>query len=127
MKNTLVVLFLAISLITNANQLSTNLVAAFKKGDATEISTYFGTSVDLSIPGNEGVFSQTQAKLILKTFFLKNSPSDFKGVHNGKSKNNSQYSIGNLTTKNGNFRTYILFKEVDNKITILELKIEVEE
>jgi hypothetical protein len=65
--------------------------------------------------------------LILKTFFLKNIPSDFKVVHNGKSKNNSHFSIGNLTTTKGTFRTYILYKEVDTKITILELKIEADE
>jgi hypothetical protein len=127
MKNILVVLFLVFSVITSANPVSDNLATAFKKGDATEISTYFGTSVDLSIPGNEGVYSQTQAKLILKTFFLKNIPSDFEVVHNGKSKNNSHYSIGNLTTTKGTFRTYILYKEVNTKITILELKIEAEE
>ena len=73
------------------------------------------------------LYSKTQAKLILKTFFLKNKPTDFNIVHSGDSKNNSHYSIGNLTTKNGAFRTYILYKEVEGKITILELKIESDE
>ena len=86
-----------------------------------------GTSVDLSIPKNEGVYSQTQAKLILKKFFSNNKPSDFKVVHNGDSKNSSHYSIGNLITTKGTFRTYILYKEVNKKITILELKIEADE
>tara|TARA_B100000809_G_scaffold148981_1_gene146452 strand:- start:970 stop:1353 length:384 start_codon:yes stop_codon:yes gene_type:complete len=127
MKQFLVVLSIITSVFANATPVSDNLATALKKGNSTEISSYFGLSVDLSIPGNEGVFSKTQARLILKTFFLKNKPSDFKVVHNGDSKNNSHYSIGNLITQKGTFRTYILYKEVNKKITILELKIESDE
>ncbi len=88
------------------------------------ILKHFGNSVDLSIPKNEGVYSAIQAKLILKTFFLKNKPTNFTIVHNGDSKNSSHYSIGNLQTSKG---TYILYKEINKKITILELKIESDE
>lgn len=120
-------IFLTLTLMLSAAPISDNLVRALKTGDSEEISRHFGSSVDLSIPNNEGVYSKIQAKLILKTFFLKNKPSAFSVVHNGDSKNNSFYSIGNLTTAKGNFRTYILYKEVDKKITILELKIEADE
>lgn len=127
MNKLLLGLFLSLTLIVNATPVSDNIATALKTGDATEIASYFDTSVDMSIPGNEGVYSKIQAKLILKTFFLKNKPANFNVVHSGDSKNNSHYSIGNLSTKNGTFRTYILYKEVDKKITILELKIESEE
>ncbi|NQX97918.1 MAG: DUF4783 domain-containing protein [Flavobacteriales bacterium] len=127
MRKLLTGLFLILTIVTNASPVSDDLATAFKTGNATEISKYFGNSVDLSIPNNEGVYSNTQAKLILKTFFLKNKPTDFEIVHNGDSKNNSHYSIGNLKTTKGVFRTYILYKKVDKKITILELKIESDE
>ncbi|PCJ25975.1 MAG: DUF4783 domain-containing protein [Flavobacteriales bacterium] len=127
MKKIFIGLFLTFALIVNATPISDSLASAFKKGNSTEIAKYFGSSVDLSIPNNEGVYSSTQAKLILKTFFLKNKPSDFTIVHNGNSKNNSHYSIGNLKTSKGNFRTYILYKELNKKVTILELKIEADE
>lgn len=127
MQKLLVGIFLTLTLIVNATPISDNLATAFKKGNSTEIAKYFGNSVDLSIPNNEGVYSSIQAKLILKTFFLKNKPSDFTVVHNGDSKNNSHYTIGNLKTSKGVYRTYILYKEQDKKITILELKIESDE
>lgn len=127
MQKLLVGIFLTLALVVNATPISDNLATAFKKGNATEIAKYFGSSVDLSIPNNEGVYSSIQAKLILKTFFLKNKPSDFTVVHNGDSKNNSHYTIGNLKTSKGVYRTYILYKEQDKKITILELKIESDE
>ncbi|MBL4670195.1 MAG: DUF4783 domain-containing protein [Flavobacteriales bacterium] len=116
MRKLLTGLFLILTIVTNASPVSDDLATAFKTGNATEISKYFGNSVDLSIPNNEGVYSNTQAKLILKTFFLKNKPTDFEIVHNGVSKNNSHYSIGNLKTTKGVFRTYILYKKVDKKL-----------
>lgn len=127
MKKILIGLFLTLTLVVNASPISDGLASAFKTGNSAEIAKYFGTSVDLSIPNNEGVYSNTQAKLILKTFFEKNKPSDFTVVHNGDSKNSSHYSIGNLKTSKGTFRTYILYKEVNKKVTILELKIESDE
>jgi hypothetical protein len=127
MRNILLTFFLSLTLIVSATPVSDNLATALKTGNYTEIAKHFGTSVDMSIPGEEGVFSKTQAKLILKTFFEKNKPSSFAIVHNGDSKNNSHYSIGNLQTSKGTYRTYILYKEVDKKVTILELKIESDE
>ncbi|MDG1476373.1 MAG: DUF4783 domain-containing protein [Vicingaceae bacterium] len=120
-------IFLFLTITLTAAPTTEKLNKALGSGDANTIAEYFGSSVDFSIPNNEGVYSKTQAKLILKTFFLKNKPTGFSVVHNGDSKNNSHYSIGNLTTTKGNFRTYILYKEVDKKVTILELKIEADE
>jgi len=127
MQKLIIGIFLTFTLVLNATPISDSLAAAFKSGNSTEISKHFGSSVDLSIPNNEGVYSNTQAKLILKTFFETNKPTGFSVVHNGDSKNNSQYSIGNLTTSKGTFRTYILYKEESKKVTILELKIESDE
>ena len=127
MQKLLIGIFLTLTLVINATPISDNIALAFKTGNSTEIAKHFGSSVDLSIPNNEGVYSNTQAKLILKTFFQNNKPSGFTVVHNGDSKNNSHYSIGNLTTSKGTYRTYILYKEQDKKLTILELKIESDE
>jgi len=127
MRKLLTGIFLALALIANATPITDSLATAFKTGNSSEIAKYFNNSVDLSIPGNEGVYSNTQAKLILKTFFQNNKPTDFSIVHNGDSKNNSHYSIGKLSTSKGIFRTYILYKEVNKKVTILELKIESDE
>jgi len=127
MRNLLIGVFLFIGLTASKLPISDDLSAAFKNGDANKIATHFTDPVDLSIPDNEGVFSKTQATQILKTFFSKNKPSNFKVVHNGNSKNNSHYSIGNLTTSTGNFRIYILYKKLKKSSSILELRIETEE
>jgi len=129
MKNLLSLILLSIlSLTIKANPIIDNAITiALKNGNSAEIAKYFDASIDLTLPNNEGVFSKAQAALILKTFFAKHQPSSFSIVHNGDSKNNSHYSIGNLKTNNGVFRTYLLYKEVGKKITILELRIESDE
>jgi hypothetical protein len=124
MRNLILGIILTVTLASFVSPISDELSAAFKSGDSAKIAEHFSKSVDLSIPGNEGVFSKTQAELILKTFFEKHQPKDFKIVHNGDSKNDSHYSIGNLITSKGTFRTYILYRDFHKVNFILELRIE---
>ncbi|CAG0981475.1 hypothetical protein FLAV_01793 [Flavobacteriales bacterium] len=98
---------------------------AFKTGNAKEISKYFGNSVDLNIPGSEGVYSKAQAEQILKDFFTKNTTKSYSSLHNGTSKD-SHYAIGSLITAKGTFRTYVLYKKEGANITIQELRLEQE-
>jgi hypothetical protein len=127
MSSFLVNIFLVFALLFGTPPISDDLSNAIKTGNSQKVATYFGDSVDLSIPNYEGVYSKMQARLILKTFFLKNKPTDFKIVHNGDSKNNSHYSIGNLKTNKGSFRIYLLYKIEDKKTKVLEMKIESDE
>ncbi|NUM50696.1 MAG: DUF4783 domain-containing protein [Flavobacteriales bacterium] len=98
---------------------------AFKTGNAKEIAKYFGNSVDLNIPGSEGVYSKAQAEQILKDFFTKNTTKSYNSLHNGTSKD-SHYAIGSLITAKGTFRTYVLYKKEGANITIQELRLEQE-
>lgn len=126
--NTVIVnIFMILALLLGSPKISSDLTNAIKSGNAQKVATFFGKSVDLSLPGNEGVYSKTQAQLILKNFFTKNKPSAFKIVHSGDSKNNSHYSIGNLSTSAGLYRVYLLYKESGGQTTLLELKIESDE
>tara|TARA_R110001592_G_scaffold6096_1_gene33092 strand:- start:987 stop:1370 length:384 start_codon:yes stop_codon:yes gene_type:complete len=127
MRNLFLGLLLIISTTIIALPLNSNIVNALKTGNATELSKFMEASIDLSIPENEGVFSKTQSTIILKTFFFKNKPSDFKVLNSGDAKNNTHYAIGNLETVKGQFRVYILYKEINGKSTIVELRIETDE
>jgi len=128
MKKILLILTILLVNIGYAHPIINNDIAnALKSGNAAEVAKYFSNSVDLTLPSNEGVYSKTQAELILKTFFSNHQPKNFNIVHNGDSKNNTHFSIGNLVTENGTFRTYILYKEKDNNVIILELRIETDD
>ena len=125
MKTIILGILVTLSLTINAHAIiDTDLATALKSGNSAAVAKYFDVSVDLTIPGSEGVFSKAQAELILKKFFSTNKPSAFDVIHSGDSKNDSHYSIGNLKTGNGIYRTFILYKESGGAITILELRIE---
>jgi|LakMenEpi03Aug12_release.lakeMendotaPanAssembly.Ray.scaffolds.fasta_scaffold1634318_1 hypothetical protein len=102
------------------------LNVAFKKGDYRTFSKYFANNVELNIPGNEGQFSKAQAEQILRDFFYKNQARDHSIAHQGESKDGARYTIGNLNTSNGNFRTYCHIKKQGDALKIYELRIEKE-
>lgn len=124
MRNLFLGLLIVLSTSLFCLPLPSSIVNALKSGNASELAKYMESSIDLSIPENEGIFSKAQSELILKTFFTKHHPNQFKVMNNGDSKNNTHYSIGTLDTSRGQFRVYILYKEVNNTVTILELRIE---
>jgi hypothetical protein len=99
---------------------------ALKAGNYSQISAYFKESVELNLPGNEGLYSKAQAELILKAFFAKNSPKNFSAKHGGESKDGSKFNIGTLETSNGTFRTYFFLKKEGESLIIKELRIEKE-
>ena len=83
-----------------ADQVST----AFKNGNATEIAKYFKSNVDLSILEEDDLYPKGDAHKMITNFFKKHQPSDFKVLHQGNSNKGLEYTIGKLTTSNGNFR-----------------------
>jgi hypothetical protein len=113
--------------ITKAQAPDSEAIAqAFKTGNAKELSRFFSPNVELKILAKEDVYSKTQAEIILKDFFAKNPPRNYTSVHNGTSKAGAQYTIGQLTTSNGTFRTYYFLKKSGNTFLIQELRLEQE-
>lgn len=86
--------------------------------DHEELSNHFNTLIELSLPENEGTYSKTQSKFILKDFFKKNPPVSFEIKHQGESNNGSLYAIGTYKTRSNEYRTYYLLKLVNGKYLI---------
>jgi hypothetical protein len=130
MRKTAIILFsfLAISLYAKAYlDIYENISNAIKSGNASEISQYFNTNVDLTIGNAEEVYSRAQAEQVLKDFFARNTPRSFTLIHQGLSKEGAKYAIGNLTTQQGNnYRTYFFIKQVGRAEYIQELRFEKE-
>jgi hypothetical protein len=98
---------------------------AMKTGDASALSQYFDTDIELTILSEVDILSRQAAKKEIDSFFKKNAPSGYAQLHQGTSKGQQgQYSIGNLTTKNGKFRVYIYMKVEGGKHLIQELRFE---
>lgn len=117
-------LFLGITMFSQ--EINEDVSRALKTGNSELLSSYFASTIDLSINDVEEVSSKSQAKLILKDFFKTNTPTDFSIFHNRPPQNGTYFIIGNLTTNNGVFRTYIYFKESNGKYVIQEINLDLE-
>jgi len=97
---------------------------AFAKGDAAAIVAHFQADVDMTVLDEEDVYSPEEARKVLRKFFVEHKPAGFKVKHEGTSKLNDQYRIGDLTTENGSFRVTFFLKGKSNVMKIEQLRIE---
>jgi hypothetical protein len=102
------------------------IYSAIKSGNSKELAKYFNNNIDLVILDKEGVYSKSQAELILKDFFSKNAVNPTTGfikLHEG-GKDASKFIIGTLYTNKGQFRVYILMKTISGAFAIHQFRIE---
>lgn len=96
---------------------------AFKAGNATELSRFFNSTVELSLLDKEDFYKKNVAETILKDFFTEYKTRDFVIRHQGGT-NDAQYAIGNLKTEKGDFRVYFLLKKVEQELLIHKISID---
>ena len=101
-----------------------DIASALRKGESHNVSKFFDTVVELKIVDKSSNYSRNQAEHVLKEFLDQHTPKSFNIVHRGSSAKGSQYSIGNLETNKGTFRTYMYMKDVNGKLYIQELSFE---
>lgn len=96
---------------------------AFRSGNATELSKYINSTVQILLLGKEDFYKKNLAESILKDFFTQYHTRDFIIRHQGGT-NDAQYAIGSLKTDKGDFRVYFLLKKVGNELLIHQIRIE---
>jgi len=111
------------SSIIKAGDLPEGILNSLKTGNSKELSKYFNANIDLTLIDKQEIYSKTQAELILKDFFSKNTPSNFVIIHQGE-KEGAKYVIGNLTTSKGIFRVSLFLKSQDKTQLIQQIRIE---
>ncbi|MDQ3072513.1 MAG: DUF4783 domain-containing protein [Bacteroidota bacterium] len=115
--------FLGAFFIVKADILD-DIAAAMRSGNAQAVATYFGSSVDMKILDASSSYSRNQAEQVLNEFFKANSVKSYTTVFRGTSAKGAQYSIGEMETTTGNYRTHYCIKEVAGKLYIQQLNIE---
>ena len=96
---------------------------AIKAGNASELSKYMNSTVELLLLDKEDFYKKNVAEAILNDFFNAYKTKDFTILHQG-AKNDAQYAIGNLKTEKGDFRVYFLLKKADPEPLIQVIRIE---
>ncbi len=106
-------------------RIPSGIAAAFKTGNASDLSKYINSTVELLLLEKEDFYKKNVAETILKDFFSDYRPKDFVIRHEG-GQNQAHYAIGILKTEKGDFRVYFLLKKVDQELLIHQIRIESE-
>jgi len=118
----LFILLLSMSPLISSGQIPDQIISGLRAGDAKIVASHFNENIELVVLDRELVCSQAQGEQILKDFFARNKPQDFKITHQGG--DDSSYAIGKMQTGNGNFRVYFLLKSKGSKSQIVQLRID---
>jgi hypothetical protein len=84
--------------------------AALRNGSSRELSQYFSPTVEVGFDGDKQSYNATQAEIVIKDFFAKNTPSSFEFIHQGESKEGIQYAIGRYAGRSGTYRVFVKLK-----------------
>ena len=115
-------LLLSVNPLISFGQISEQIISGIKAGDAKIVASHFNENIELVVIDKELVCSRAQGEQILKDFFARNKPVDFKITHQGGE--DSSYAIGKMQTGNGNFRIYLTLKSKGDKSQIVQLRID---
>ena len=113
-------LFLVLSAFKPANGID-DVINALRTGSATELAKYIDANVELALPSKADNYSRQQAVVILQDFFSTNGIKGFDVKHRGDN-GGSQYCVGTLVTKSGNYRTTIFMMQKNGKESVKEIR-----
>ena len=101
------------------------IIEAFHQANAGVIAYYLNDNIEIELPHTDNFYTKAQAKSILADFFRKNEVKDFVVMHKGN-RENSSFTIGTLTTSNGNYRILYHTKKIagSSQNLIYQLRIE---
>ena len=98
--------------------------SAFKSGNAKDLVSIGKEKILINVDGTEGVYSKSQATLVLKKFFTKYPVKSFSYIHKGKGSSEGSFAIGTYTSGSSEFRVTVHFKKIKGNFKIESLAIE---
>ncbi len=110
---------------TTTNEIPyTAIEDAISTNNSIEFVAFGRDKILVNILGNEGVYSHSQAALVIKDFFSKKPGNNFKFIFKGKETSEGSFAIGTYTSKTESFRFTIQFKKINTDFKIESLTIE---
>jgi len=106
---------------TSARSGMDDIISALRNGNANELVKYVDDNIEISLPGKSDSYSRSQALVILQDFFSNNGVKTFEVKFKGDN-GGSQYCVGTLQTRSGNFRTTFLLTNRNGKQFVKEIR-----
>jgi hypothetical protein len=123
----LAVITLSLVLVSFRPSFSLDEVAyAMRSGNAGQLGRFLDSRVDISLPEKSDTYSKSQAEMIIRDFFTTNGVQNFQIKHKGEN-GGSEYCVGVLQTRNGDYRTTLFMKQKGDKQLLQELRFQVVE
>ncbi len=98
---------------------------AISLGNSQMIEGYLNSSIELETPNSKGIYSKSQAELIIDKFFQKYPPISFTITQKGNSSGGTRFAVGNyVSTRERTFRVTIFVKKSGQDYLIQEIKFE---
>ncbi|MCE3007324.1 MAG: DUF4783 domain-containing protein [Bacteroidetes bacterium] len=94
--------------------------------NASSLSAYFGSQVEVTINDQDNVYSKDQATFVIKEFFQDHPVRSFKILHTGSS-NNTYYAVGEYYSTRGRYDTNVFIKKNGNSYLIEQIRFESEQ
>lgn len=100
-----------------------DVINAIRSGNASQVSKFFDNTIEITLPDKTNSYSRSQAELVLRDFFSNAVVKNFEVLHKGDN-SGSQFCIGTLQTRNGEYRTTFYMKQKGEKMVLQELRFE---
>jgi hypothetical protein len=98
-----------------------DVINSLRSGNATELSRYVDDNIEIALPDKSNSYSKSQAVMVLQDFFTNNGIRGFEVTHKGDN-GGSQFCIGTLKTRAGNYRTTFFMKTKNGKQLVKEIR-----
>lgn len=99
------------------------IATSFKTGSSKDLAKFFDNGIELNLDGTQGEYSKNQAELVMRDFFKKFPPVDFRIIHQGSTLEQILYLIGDFRTESLNFRILLKGKSDKENLKIYRLDI----
>ncbi|SNS47730.1 protein of unknown function [Ekhidna lutea] len=114
---TLILIF-TLLLYPTQDETMKDIGTAMKAGSSKELIKFCNNTVEIKINGESSNYSRSQAEVILRDFFNKNSPKSFTYIHQGSSPEGLKYTIGRYTHNDGAYRVVMFIKKIGDNYLI---------
>ncbi len=105
-----------------AQQLVSTSIAEIKNAmlaaNSNQLARLFDETVEISFDGDKTDYSRVQAEFVMRDFFQRNAPRNFRYLHKSNAKNGLLYAVAEYDSLSSAYRIYVVIREKDTEYYI---------
>ncbi len=106
------------------NTVPDQIVLAISNGNSDDLAEHFNRNIELKLLNKSSIYSRYQAKIVIKNFFLKNVPKEFKVIYKYESEEMIQIYGKLTTTAETTYTVNVYISKIGDQLYITRFKIE---